>query len=238
MCGILGIFRSTLSENELRSKLIDCAQKLRHRGPDWSGYHIVGNGRHGIAHERLAVIDPESGAQPLKSHDGKVTLSANGEIYNYKELYQQLSTPYEPVTGSDCEAIIPMYLEKGMDFLNYLRGMFAFFIYDERDDSFFAARDHLGIVPLYIGWKNDGSVWISSEMKALVHDCRTLKVFPPGHYYSSKLKGFTMWYNPIYRQLKEHPKKPVNYENLRHSFTKAVVRRMMSDVPWGVLLSG
>ncbi|CAM9893686.1 unnamed protein product, partial [Ectocarpus sp. 12 AP-2014] len=193
MCGILGIFGSELPEKDLRSKLIECSKMLRHRGPDWSGYEIVSvseKRKHGIGHERLSIIDPESGAQPLFSRDGQVILSANGEIYNYQELLSD----EEPLTGSDCESIIPLYMKKGADFLNDLRGMFAFFIYDKRDDSFFVARDHVGIIPLYIGWGDDGSVWISSEMKALVQGCRSLRAFPPGHSYSSKTGDFTQWY--------------------------------------------
>lgn len=237
MCGILGIFGSGLTESELRTCLIKQAGMLRHRGPDWSGYHIVTineKRKHGIAHERLAIINPESGAQPLLSSDSQVYLSANGEIYNYEELLHD----YKPLTGSDCESIIPLYLEKGEDFLNDLRGMFAFIIYDKRNDSFFAARDHIGIIPLYIGWGDDGSIWIGSEMKALVSNCRVLKAFPPGHSYSSKTGKFTQWYNPVWRSIVEHPKKRVDLMELRDSFTQSVVRRMMTDVPWGVLLSG
>lgn len=128
-------------------------------------------------------------------------MSANGEIYNYKEVLDD--GIYQPLTGSDCESIIPLYLAKGEDMLSSLRGMFAFFLYDKRDDSFFVARDHIGIIPLYIGWGDDGSVWIASEMKALVAECRTLKVFPPGHHYSSKTGSFTQWYTPVWRTLKE-----------------------------------
>eukprot|EP00904_Undaria_pinnatifida_P008512 jgi/Undpi1/4791/HiC_scaffold_19.g08144.m1 len=241
MCGILGIFGSPLSATDLRSKLIQCSQRLRHRGPDWSGYDIIEvseTRRHGIGHERLAIIDPESGAQPLESPDGQVILSANGEIYNYVEVFKSGETDYKPLTGSDCEAIIPLYLKKGQDCLNELRGMFAFFIYDKRDDSFFVARDHVGIIPLYIGWGDDGSVWISSEMKGLASECRGLKAFPPGHSYSSKTGVFSLWYNPVWRTIKEHPTRPVDLTRLRESFTRSVVRRMMTDVPWGVLLSG
>ncbi|KAG5181263.1 asparagine synthase [Tribonema minus] len=238
MCGILAIFNSQLPEAELRSKLIQCAQRLRHRGPDWSGYRIVGNGKHGIAHERLAIIDPESGAQPLTSHDGTVMLAVNGEIYNFKELYQNLHKSYTPKTGSDCEAIIPLYEQRGMDFINDLRGMFAFVIYDAKTGAFFAVRDHVGIVPLYIGWGDDGSVWIASEMKALAVECRRFRPFPPAHYWSSTTKEFTRWYNPGWRTLTGMPTQPCDLTALRNAFTKAVVRRMMSDVPWGVLLSG
>ncbi|CAM9141565.1 unnamed protein product [Ascophyllum nodosum] len=241
MCGIFGIFGSSSSEMELRSKLIRCSQMLRHRGPDWSGYEIIcvsGKRRHAIGHERLGIINPDSGAQPLISSDGQIVLSANGEIYNYQEVLEDEDISYQPLTGSDCESIIPLYLAKGEGMLNVLRGMFSFFIYDKRDDSFFVARDHIGIIPLYIGWGDDGSVWVASEMKALVAGCRTLKLFPPGHYYSSKTGTFTQWYNPVWRTLKEHPTNPADLKRLRESFTRSVVRRMMTDVPWGVLLSG
>lgn len=191
-----------------------------------------------IAHERLAIIDPESGAQPLVSPDKSVVVAANGEIYNYKDLYAGLTAPYQPLTGSDCEVVIPLYQQVGLeDFPNKLRGMFSFVIYDRKDKSFAAVRDHMGITPLYIGYGSDGSVWFASEMKALAAECARFDQFPPGHYYSSKTGQLTRWYNPIWRQ----PTMPTNkYDStvLREAFEKAVKRRMMSDVPWGVLLSG
>eukprot|EP01035_Chromulina_nebulosa_P031900 gene31900-42552_t len=148
MCGILAIFGSSLPEAELRKKLIECSQRLRHRGPDWSGYIVEPNGN-AIGHERLAIIDPESGAQPLVSRDRKVVVAANGEIYNYKELYAELEIPYSPLTGSDCEVVIPLYQQFGIEsFPSKLRGMFSFIIYDRTDNSYFAVRDHVGITPL------------------------------------------------------------------------------------------
>jgi asparagine synthase (glutamine-hydrolysing) len=217
--------------------------RLRHRGPDWSGYKLCGGAdgkRHGLGHERLAIIDPESGAQPLVSPDDKIMLAANGEIYNYRELYDGLGKNYQPKTGSDCEAIIPLYQQQPIvECLNMLRGMFAFILYDKERDVFVAARDHIGIVPLYIGWADDGSVWIASEMKALCGNCKRFQQFPPGHYWTSEeTMEFKRWYDPVWRTIKEHPTNPADLADLRNSFTRAVVRRMMSDVPWGVLLSG
>jgi asparagine synthase (glutamine-hydrolysing) len=144
-----------------------------------------------LAHERLAIIDPESGAQPLVSPCGNILVAANGEIYNYKDLYADLESPYTPATGSDCEVVIPLYLQHHLNFPSLLRGMFSFIIYDRRDRSFAAVRDHVGITPLYIGYGADGSTWITSEMKALSNDCARFEVFPPGHYYNSKTKSFT-----------------------------------------------
>lgn len=208
MCGIFAIFSSSLSETDLRKELITCSSRLRHRGPDWSGYKVVEADPskdislpHGIAHERLAIIDPESGSQPLESPDGSLIVAANGEIYNYKELYHDIKTPYTPKTGSDCEVILPLYLEHGPspEVPNRLRGMFSFILYDRNKDQFFIARDHLGITPLYIGWGNDGSVYVGSEMKSLVGECTKFQQFPPGHCYTNKgpLAGkFQRWFKP------------------------------------------
>jgi len=237
MCGILGIFGSSLSEADLRKKLIECSKLLVHRGPDWSGYVVDGNVA--IAHERLAIIDPESGAQPLKSHDGDIIVAANGEIYNYKELYSGLKTPYSPLTGSDCEVVIPLFQQLGIEkFPELLRGMFSFIIFNKKDRSFYAVRDHVGITPLYIGYGADGSIWFASEMKALAQDCAMFEQFLPGHYYSSKAGGgIKKWFNPNWMS-PALPTAAFDKLALRTAFEKAVKRRMMSDVPWGVLLSG
>jgi asparagine synthase (glutamine-hydrolysing) len=206
MCGIFAIFSSSMSEEELRRELIKCSSMLRHRGPDWSGYKVIEADKdvphpHGIGHERLAIMDPESGSQPLISSDGTVVLAANGEIYNYKELYQTLKTPYKPKTGSDCEVLLPLYDEHGPtpDFVRHLRGMFSFILYDRKNDSFVIARDHVGITPLYIGWGNDGSIYVGSEMKSLHEYCTKFQQFPPGHLYCSKGPNageFVRWYTP------------------------------------------
>ena len=254
MCGIFAIFSSSLSDADLRKELISCSSKLRHRGPDWSGYIVISKDEdadiphsHGIAHERLAIMDPESGEQPLVSQDGNVIVAANGEIYNYKDLYHDLKTPYTPKTGSDCEVILPLYAEHGasVDFPKKLRGMFSFILYDKSNDSFMICRDHVGITPLYIGWGNDGSVYVSSEMKSIVGQCSKFQAFPPGHLYSNKgpnADKFVRWYEPTWAPKLLPGLKPPTGEYqadlLRTAFEKAVVRRMMSDVPWGVLLSG
>lgn len=208
MCGIFAIFSSSLPEPDLRKELITCSSKLRHRGPDWSGYIVVEANPsnnvplpHGIAHERLAIMDPESGSQPLVSRDGSVIVAANGEIYNFKELYTELKNKYEPQTGSDCECILPLYDEHGptIEMVKNLRGMFSFLLYDRKTDTYFAARDHIGITPLYIGWGNDGSVYISSEMKSLIGECNKFQNFPPGHIFCSKGDNageFVRWFTP------------------------------------------
>ena len=210
MCGIFAIFSSSLPEVELRRELIACSSKLRHRGPDWSGYIVVEANPernvplpHGIAHERLAIMDPESGSQPLTSPDGHIIVAANGEIYNYKELYHELKKPYTPKTGSDCEVILPLYDEHGptVEMIQNLRGMFSFILYDRITNTYLIARDHMGKTPLYIGWANDGSIYVGSEMKSLVGQCSKLQNFPPGHIYVS-VNGapgeFTRWYKPVW----------------------------------------
>lgn len=254
MCGIFAIFGSSLPQDELRRELIRCSSKLRHRGPDWSGYIVVDKTadgsialNHGIAHERLAIMDPESGEQPLVSQDGNVIVAANGEIYNFKDLYKELKQPYTPKTGSDCEVILPLYAQEGpgISFPKKLRGMFSFILYDKSKDLFFICRDHIGITPLYIGWGNDGSVYVSSEMKSLSGECNKFQCFPPGHVYCNKgpqANTFVRWYEPTWAPKMlpglTPPKNSYHADTLRNAFEKAVVRRMMSDVPWGVLLSG
>ncbi|CAB9502917.1 Asparagine synthetase [glutamine-hydrolyzing] [Seminavis robusta] len=254
MCGIFAIFSSSLAEAELRKELISCSSRLRHRGPDWSGYKVIEADPtkniklpHGIAHERLAIMDPESGSQPLVSKDGSIIVAANGEIYNYKELYHELKDPYTPQTGSDCEVILPLYNEHGptIELPRRLRGMFSVIMYDRNKDCFFIFRDHIGITPLYIGWGNDGSVYVASEMKSLIGECTKFQQFPPGHCYTNKgpkAGTFERWFTPTWApEMKPGvplPKQKFQADALRHAFERSVTRRMMSDVPWGVLLSG
>jgi asparagine synthase (glutamine-hydrolysing) len=210
MCGIFAIFSSSLSEVDLRRELISCSSRLRHRGPDWSGYKVIEANEteyditlpHGIAHERLAIMDPESGSQPLVSDDGNIIVAANGEVYNYKELYAGLKEPYVAKTGSDCEVLLPLYKEHGpsVEIPRLLRGMFSFILYDRSRDLFYIVRDHMGITPLYIGWgTKDGSIFVSSEMKALQADCTKFQQFPPGHIFCNKgekANEFQRWYTP------------------------------------------
>ncbi|DBA05079.1 TPA: hypothetical protein N0F65_000767 [Lagenidium giganteum] len=240
MCGIVAIFASMMKETELRQAALEAGKKIQHRGPDWNGVRVFADKGIAIEHERLAIIDPESGAQPLVSNDPErsITLAVNGEIYNYKELAKELKTPYKFLTGSDCEVIIPLYLEHGVDFIHKLRGMFSFVLYDAKKDFFFAARDHMGITPLYYGFGADGSVWFASEMKALEHGCVRFDQFPPGHVFTSDKEDFTRWYNPAWYNPEHIGAQPLDLTVLRESFERAVRRRMMADVPWGVLLSG
>ena len=238
MCGIVAIFDSGDSAENLRKLIIQQAKRVRHRGPDWSGLKEVMNGV--IAHERLAIVDPESGSQPLQTPDGTVTLAVNGEIYNHESLRKKLQTPFIFSSKSDCEVILPLYLEKGHHFINDIEGMFAFVVHDSRDGSFFACRDHIGIVPLYIGWRADGGVSFSSELKAIKDDCVRFQSFPPGHIYHSSTCKFSSWYNPSWKQQKSWQ----DYDpcttllTLKEAFEESVRGQIMSDVPWGVLLSG
>jgi len=255
MCGILAIFSSPQPESSLRRTLITCSSKLRHRGPDWSGYIVLPAAppvrplAHALGHERLAIMDPESGSQPLVSRDENVIVCVNGEIYNYKTLYEALGhdgKEYVPKTGSDCEVLIPLYERYGggKEMMNALRGMFSFVLYDKEKDLFLAARDHVGITPLYVGWAKDGSMWFASEMKSLIGNCNQFKCFPPGSVYCNKgdrANEFVKWYEPGWSLIKQGgilPSNKYNPDILRQALEKAVTRRMMSDVPWGVLLSG
>eukprot|EP00471_Norrisiella_sphaerica_P006991 CAMPEP_0184491168 /NCGR_PEP_ID=MMETSP0113_2-20130426/19745_1 /TAXON_ID=91329 /ORGANISM="Norrisiella sphaerica, Strain BC52" /LENGTH=610 /DNA_ID=CAMNT_0026875421 /DNA_START=26 /DNA_END=1858 /DNA_ORIENTATION=- len=234
-CGIFAIFDSSLKKDQLRRQALECAKTLRHRGPDWNG--IVVESNHAIAHERLAIIDPESGEQPLISTDNNIVLSVNGEIYNHLELRSELKSGYKFKTNSDCEVIIPLYQEYGLDFINKLRGMFSFVLYDKKEERYIAVRDHMGITPLYMGWGKDGSVMFSSEMKGLIDVCQEFKAFPPGHVYDSKAQDLKKWFNPEWADGRI-PTQKLDLVAVRNAFEKAVERRMMADVPWGVLLSG
>ncbi|KYQ90430.1 asparagine synthetase [Tieghemostelium lacteum] len=238
MCGILAILQSKESPSDLRKRALLLSARLRHRGPDWSG--IYTDDGCVLTHERLAIVDLENGAQPLFNEDSTIALTVNGEIYNHKALREQLvKSGHIFKTNSDCEPILHLYEEKGDDFVDMLSGDFAFVVYDSKTKSYLAARDPIGVVPLYIGWGKDGSVWFSSEMKSLVDDCEKLQPFPPGHYYSSKSQSFVKYYQPSWKT--EQPLTQSEKEVLpilRKAFEEAVVSRMMSDVPYGVLLSG
>ena len=236
MCGILAIFDASTSDVDLRKRIVSLAKRLRHRGPDASGVETIPNGA--IAHERLSIIDPESGSQPLLSTSvgDDVILAVNGEIYNHKELKESLRKPYEFSSDSDCEVLIPLYLEQGLDFVSKLDGMFAFVLYDRKAGSFIAGRDHMGIIPLYIGWRADGGVMFSSELKGLKDDCVRFQCFEPGSVYQSETSSFTQWYKPSWQtrsswplSYKEQLTNP-DYSELRTAFEKSVTKRLMSDV--------
>jgi asparagine synthase (glutamine-hydrolysing) len=243
MCGILGVLGltagTTARHEEVRISVLERVKRLRHRGPDWSGMYV--KGRHILAHERLSIVDPSNGAQPLFTAEKDIVLAVNGEIYNHVQLRKELKDPGTFLTASDCEVILHLYKEQGSQFLNRLNGIFAFIIVDERDDSFFIARDHMGICPLYIGRDAHGSLWISSELKALHDVCVTFEDFPPGHFMSSKdlsSGGFIRWYNPLWHNENWLPTKPINLDALREGLIESVTAQLMSDVPYGVLLSG
>jgi asparagine synthase (glutamine-hydrolysing) len=220
----------------LRPQLLEMAKCIRHRGPDWSG--IFSNGKAILAHERLAIVDPTSGKQPLFSEDGQLVLAANGEIYNHLELREKLTTNYNFQTKSDCEIILALYKEKGTKFLDDLNGIFGFALYDVENDAYLIARDHMGIIPLYIGWDESGTFYVASELKALEGKCAKIELFPPGHYLSSHEEGFQKWYDRDWKEYRNVAQNETNIQALREALEAAVHRQLMSDVPYGVLLSG
>lgn len=236
MCGIVAIFNVKEQTPELRTKALGMSKKIRHRGPDWSGIHCSGSAI--LAHERLSIVDPESGGQPLFSPDGKQVLAVNGEIYNHKEIRARYQGRYDFQTGSDCEVILALYRDKGIDFLEDLNGIFAFALYDEEQDTFLIARDHIGVIPLYIGYNDDGKVFVASELKALEGECDRYEPFLPGHYYWSKDPGMKPWYKRDWMEYDNVKDNPASSDAIRDSLCAAVKRQMMSDVPYGVLLSG
>jgi asparagine synthase (glutamine-hydrolysing) len=234
MCGILAALGCIDVSQAKRARILELSRRLRHRGPDWSG--ISHHGNCFLAHQRLAIVDPTSGNQPLYNEDRTIVVTVNGEIYNHEELRKKLGS-HKFRTRSDCEVIAHLYEAYGEDFVNMLDGMFSFVLLDTRDNSFIAARDAIGITPLYTGWGLDGSIWFASEMKALNDDCERFECFPPGHIYSSKLGGYKRWYNPPWYS-EDIPSTPYDPLVLREAFEKAVLKRLMTDVPFGVLLSG
>lgn len=236
MCGIVGVFATSEVTNELRPTVLDMSKKIRHRGPDWSG--IFSDKNIVLAHERLAIVDPQSGRQPLFSKDQNIVLAVNGEIYNHQELRKELND-YEFLTHSDCEVILALYRKKGIDFIEDLNGIFAFALYDKETGTYLIARDHMGIIPLYMGWDKSGNFYVASELKALEGVCNKYQEFLPGHYlYSKEGQELKQWYKRDW----------TNYENvkdnvsdstvLRKALEDSVHRQLMSDVPYGVLLSG
>ncbi|GFR44802.1 hypothetical protein Agub_g6137 [Astrephomene gubernaculifera] len=248
MCGILAVLNSSDDSQAMRSKVLALSRRQRHRGPDWSGMHQFSSNSstHYLAHERLAIIDPASGDQPLFNEDRTIVVTVNGEIYNYKSLLAHIveKCPGKQfATKSDCEVISHLYELHGEAVAGMLDGFFAFVILDTRTNTFYAARDPMGVTCMYIGWGRDGSIWLSSEMKCLKDDCTRFQQFPPGHYYSSKTGEFTRYYNPRHyldfeATPQRFPSEPYDTVKLRLAFEAAVEKRMMSDVPFGVLLSG
>ena len=236
MCGIVCAFDLKQDSETLRPQILEMSKRVRHRGPDWSGIYNSKNAI--LGHERLAIVDPTSGKQPLYSEDGSIVLAANGEIYNHLELRKQFKGKYQFRTESDCEVILALYQEKGADFVDDLNGIFAFAIYDSSNDSYFIARDHMGIIPLYMGWDKHGTFYVASELKALEGVCAKIELFPPGHYWKSGDKAPTQWYKRDWVDFEKVKSNPTSIEDLHDALSNAVHRQLMSDVPYGVLLSG
>lgn len=236
MCGIIGVFDLKTDSSVLRSQVLSMSKKLRHRGPDWSGIYCDNNAV--IAHERLAIIDPQSGKQPLYSNDGNLVLAVNGEIYNHREIKASLKHTYDFQTQSDCEVILALYREKGIDFIEDLSGIFAFALYDKEKNTYLVARDHIGIIPLYQGWDIEGNYYVSSELKALEGICKKIELFLPGHYLYSKDGEMKRWYRRDWMEYDYVKDRETSLAELREAMEKAVHKQLMSDVPYGVLLSG
>ncbi len=236
MCSILGVFDLKSPETELRATVLEMSKKMRHRGPDWSGIFSCGHSI--LAHERLSIVDPASGKQPLFSKDRKLVLAVNGEIYNHKQLKATLKQPYEFLTESDCEVILALYREKGADFMEDLNGIFSFALYDIEKNTYLIARDHMGIIPLYKGWDKWGNFYVASELKALVGVCNKIQEFLPGHYLHSTDGEMKRWYQRDWTDYENVKNNVSSIIDLRTALEDAVRRQLMSDVPYGVLLSG
>jgi asparagine synthase (glutamine-hydrolysing) len=237
MCGIVCAFDLKEPSEVLRPQLLEMSKKIRHRGPDWSG--IYADDKAILAHERLSIVDPASGKQPLFSEDRKLVLAANGEIYNHRALRKQFEGKYNFQTQSDCEVILALYKEKGTSFIDEMNGIFGFAIYDAENDEYFIARDHMGIIPLYMGWDLNGTFYVASELKALEGVCTKIALFPPGHYLSSKDGGvLTKWYSRDWMEYDAVKDNQTSIDAIHDALEAAVHRQLMSDVPYGVLLSG
>ncbi len=236
MCGIVCAFDIKESKEKMRPRLLEMSKRVRHRGPDWSG--IYADEYAVLAHERLAIVDPASGKQPLFSEDGKLVLAANGEIYNHRELRKQFEGNYNFQTQSDCEVILALYRKKGPEFLDDMNGIFGFALYDAEKKEYFVARDHMGIIPLYMGWDKQGTFYVASELKALEGICNKIEVFPPGHYLYSGDGTPKRWYSRDWMEYDAVKENATEIEEIREALEAAVHRQLMSDVPYGVLLSG
>ena len=236
MCGIVCAFNIKGNNDLVRGNVLKMAQKVRHRGPDWSGVYSSENAI--LAHERLAIVDPTSGKQPILSEDGLKVIAVNGEIYNHQNLKDSFATDYNFRTESDCEVILALYEKKGINFLNDLNGIFAFALYDSSNDKYIIARDHMGIIPLYMGWDKDDIFYVSSELKSLEGVCDKIELFPPGHYLESSSTDLKKWYNPEWVSYDHVKDSETSIKAIHDSLSAAVKRQLMSDVPYGVLLSG
>lgn len=236
MCGIVSIFNIQEQTLELRKKALEMSKKIRHRGPDWSGIYC---GKSAIlCHERLSIVDPQSGKQPLFSPDKKQVLAVNGEIYNHQQIRKDFEGKYQFQTGSDCEVILALYKEKGINFLEDINGIYAFALYDEEKDDFLIARDPIGVIPLYIGYDKDGTVYCASELKALEGYCDEYEPFLPGHYYLGSQGKMVKWYHRDWESYDNVKDNSSSVKEVHDALEAAVKRQLMCDVPYGVLLSG
>ena len=236
MCGIVCAFDIKEDSLSLRNQILEMSKRVRHRGPDWSG--IYSDSTAILAHERLAIVDPISGKQPLINKKGNLILSVNGEIYNHRELKADHCKDYNFKTESDCEIILALYEKYGIDFIDMLNGIFAFALFDKEKNRFLIARDHIGIIPFYTGYNENGTFFVASELKALEGYCNEISIFPPGHYMTSKDKKPVKWYKRNWISLSGTNKEKIKTNQLKESLENAVHRQLMSDVPYGVLLSG
>lgn len=236
MCGIVCVFDTKQKSEVIRPQILEMSKKIRHRGPDWSGIYQHDNVI--FSHERLAIVDPTSGKQPLFTKDKKVALAVNGEIYNHQELRSEFPD-YEFLTQSDCEVILALYRRDGKNFLEKLNGIFAFALYDEDNDAYLIGRDHMGIVPLYMGWDKNGSFYVASELKSLEGVCNKIEEFLPGHFlYSKDGQELQQWYKRDWIDFDNVKDNETDISAIRKGLEEAVHRQLMSDVPYGVLLSG
>lgn len=236
MCGIVGVFGRNIGSDSARREILKMSKKIRHRGPDWSGIYCGQNAI--MAHERLSIVDPQSGGQPLKSKDGKIILTVNGEIYNHLDIRKEFEGEYEFLTGSDCEVIIPLYLKYGNKFLEKLSGIFAFALYDSEHDYYIIARDPIGVIPLYLGHDTTANVYFASELKALEGVCNSIEPFLPGQLLDSNSNEPIQWYKRDWESYDAVKDNDADIPTLRAALEDAVKRQLMSDVPYGVLLSG
>jgi asparagine synthase (glutamine-hydrolysing) len=236
MCGILAILGVKTDADAARRQALALARLLRHRGPDASG--LWSDERAVIAHERLAIVDPATGGQPFVDPVSKLVLAVNGEIYNHQALRAQLGAGYQFMSESDCESIIPLYLQRGASMFDQLEGMFAFVLYSPLDGRYLIARDHLGIIPLYYGEDEAGQLVVASELKALLPVCRSFREFPPGHFLDSAIGEPRRYYHPSWQSYEAVGNTTLGLPALRAALERSVESHMMSDVPFGVLLSG
>ncbi|KAL2758210.1 hypothetical protein ACRALDRAFT_1061424 [Sodiomyces alcalophilus JCM 7366] len=237
MCGIFACHRHP-DVHKFKPTALRLAKAVRHRGPDWSGNVIANNTI--LCHERLCIVGVESGAQPLTSPDENIILAVNGEIYNHRLIRKSLQNGYSYKTTSDCEVIIPLYTEYGLDAPKHLDGMFSFVLYDKKQDRTIAARDPIGVTTFYQGWssKQPGTVYFASELKSLHSVCDKIEAFPPGHVYDSATGDFTRYFQPTWWDPARVPNTPLDLKRVRETLETSVRKRLMAEVPYGVLLSG